>query len=251
MKIENSPLSNELQKSAQEQRSDYFESGVGTTLQKLHSFMRFVSRQDVAKHRAYVSLFEMTQGIVGSIAECGVYFGQGLMTYANLAAAFEPYNYQCKIIGFDTFEGDRSHSAADEQSQAVDRKVWTYEAKVFDDLLRAVAIYDLDRPLNHLEKVKLIKGDLCETAPDFIVAHPETLFRIIHLSVNLYLPTRTVLQHFYPKLSRGGVLAIHGLNYSAPGAQKALTEVVEQQYGERVELRTFGYYPNLVYAVRP
>ena len=108
-----------------------------------------------------------------------------------------------------------------------------------------------ENALNHLEKVRLVKGDLCETAPDFMTAHPETLFRIIHLSVNLYLPTRSVLQHFYPRLSRGGVLAIHGLNYSAPGAQKALTEVVEQQYGEKVELRTFEYYPNLVYAVRP
>ncbi len=250
MKIENSPLSSENQKSAQERRSDYFDSGVGTTLQKLHSFMRFVSRQDVAKHRAYVALFEMTRGIVGSIAECGVYFGQGLMTYANLAAAFEPYNYQCRIIGFDTFEGDRSHSEPDVNGNMVDRSVWNYEAKALDDLQRAITIYDLDRPLNHLQKVQLVKGDLCETAAAFMTAHPETLFRIIHLSVNLYLPTRSVLQHFYPKLSRGGILAIHGLNYSAPGAQRALSEVVEQQFGEKVDLRTFEYYPNLVYSVR-
>ena len=50
-------------------------------------------------------MIEMTQNNLGDIVEAGVYYGSGLMGWANILASLEPYNYQCKIIGFDTFKG--------------------------------------------------------------------------------------------------------------------------------------------------
>ena len=43
--------------------------------------------------------------IEGSIVECGVWNGAGLLSYAKLVEIFEPYSIKRKVIGFDTFEG--------------------------------------------------------------------------------------------------------------------------------------------------
>ncbi len=246
-KIEFSPLASEKQISTESDRAAYFEGCAGSSLDKIHSFMRFVRRQDFAKLLAYAELFKMTEGVVGNIADCGVYFGQGMMTYAHLCASLEPYNYQCKVIGFDTFEGDTALSEKDAGQEAVDRNQFKYQANVFDDITRSIEIFDGDRPLNHLKKIVLVKGDLGVTAKEYVEENPEALFRIIHLSVNLYEPTLAALLAFGPRLSRGGIVAVHGLNYSALGAQRALTEAADTLGWDGMQVRNFAYYPNICY----
>jgi len=247
-----SPLQTKLQASAEEKRAMYLEQGFGTSIDKNRSLMRFMSRQEFAKIHGYTKLFEMTSGVAGSIADCGVYYGQGLMTYANLSAALEPYNYQCKVYGFDTFEGNASYDDLDEKSSKdrwVDRQKYTCNASTYEDLMQCISIFDEDRPLKHLPKVELIKGNLVETAKSFISERPESLFRIIHLSVNLYKPTKAALESFFPRLSGGGLVAVHGLNNTS-GATKALLEILEAANVKHPRLQVMDFYPNLGYYVK-
>ena len=51
---------------------------------------------------------------MGNIIESGVYFGSGLMGWGLLLSTFEPYNYQCKVVGFDTFKGTQGVSKEDQ-----------------------------------------------------------------------------------------------------------------------------------------
>ena len=78
-----------------DKRVGYFESSVGSLHDKINSFTRFSSRQNIAKLIAQYKLIEMTKNNLGSIVEAGVYFGSGLMGWANILASLEPYNYQC------------------------------------------------------------------------------------------------------------------------------------------------------------
>ena len=71
----------------------YFESSVGSLHDKINSFTRFSSRQNIAKLIAQYKLIEMTKNNLGSIVEAGV-IGPGLMGWANILASLEPYNYQ-------------------------------------------------------------------------------------------------------------------------------------------------------------
>ena len=41
--------------------------------------------------------------IPGSILEFGIWMGASTITFENLRAVYEPYNYQRRIIAFDTF----------------------------------------------------------------------------------------------------------------------------------------------------
>ncbi|MDQ1245479.1 MAG: hypothetical protein QG567_1405 [Campylobacterota bacterium] len=240
-----SKLSTNLQVSAEEQRVEYFKNGIGSTSDKLNSFARFKSRQNFAKDLCYYELFKATQGILGSIVECGVYYGHGLMSYANISAALEPYNYQSKVIGFDTFSGACGESNKDKHNY-IELKDGDYKAESYSDLLRAIEIFNLDRPLNHLPKVELVQGDMLSTIPAYMQNNPQTIIRILNLTVNLYEPTKIALELLYPKIPKGGIVMINALNYVS-GATLALDEVVGIN---NIELKTFDFYPNITYFIK-
>ena len=67
------------------------------------------------------TLIEMSQNKLGDIIEAGIYYGSGLMGWANIIASLEPYNYQCKIIGFDTFTGSTGVTKFD-NNKSIDLK---------------------------------------------------------------------------------------------------------------------------------
>ncbi|NJL53861.1 class I SAM-dependent methyltransferase [bacterium] len=243
-----SPLQAQFQLDVELRRAQYLEQGAGTAVDKNRSLMRFMSRQELAKLYGYIKLFELTKGILGSIADCGVYFGQGLMAYANLSTALEPYNYPCRIYGFDTFEGSTSYDDMDFQG-SVDLREHNYHAPIYDDILKCIKIFDGDRPLNHIPKIELIKGDLVKTAPQFIADRPETIFRIIHLSVNLYKPTKVAIENFYPRLSRGGILAVNSVNYT-PSTTCALLDSLKGCGVSDPKVLSFDFNPNLSFHIK-
>src|SRR3989338_10344548 len=71
----------------------------------IDDFPKYASRQVISRFLAQHELFKMILDIKGSIVECGVFRGSGLMTWAKLSAIYEPTNYHREIIGFDTFSG--------------------------------------------------------------------------------------------------------------------------------------------------
>jgi len=240
-----SKLSNTNQLNKEQETLSYFNEGYGSTSDKLNSFARFKSRQVLAKDLCYYEMFKITQGIVGNIIECGVYFGNGIFNYANLSAALEPYNYQSKIIGFDTFEGAAGESEKDAKG-LIKLGDGDYESDSYEDLQRAIEIFDIDRPVNHISKIELIKGDIRQTAPNYLEENPQTIVRILQLTMNLYEPTKMALEQFYPKIPKGGIVMINALNYVS-GATQALDEVVGLQ---NINLKTFDFYPNIVYFIK-
>jgi len=168
------------------------------------------------------------------------------MNFANLSASLEPYNYQCKIVGFDTFEGAIGLSDNDKNNYSFERKNGEYYADSFEDLKQAIEIFDYDRALNHLDKVFLIKGDIRKTSVDYLQENPQTVIRILSLTMNFYEPTLIALESLYPKLSKGGIVICNGLNY-ASGATKALDEYLGIS---NLKLKTFDFYPNITYFVK-
>ena len=247
MKNQFSTLSSILQLNAEELRAKYLEDGYGTAMEKNRSLTRFITRQEFAKLIAYEEIFKKTSGVLGSIADCGVYLGGGLSTYANLSAALEPYNYQCKILGFDTFAGSSGHSDIDNLS-SIDFSEQKYIANNLADLKRFIELFDMDRPINQIEKIKLITGDLSVTSKKYINDNPEVIFRIIHLSVNLYQPTLLALENFLPRLNKGGILVVHAMNFST-SPTLATIEALAKFGIKAPRFKTFDYYPNISYWV--
>lgn len=245
VKIEQSPLSSSAQIDTEVERVAYFREAAGDDFAKLRSLSRFMSRQEFAKLRTYIDIVEKTKGIGGSIAECGVYFGGGFFNFANALAAFEPYNYPCKVVGFDTFQGNKSMSKRDLNRHHGD---FMYKAEVYEDIERAIGIFDSDRPLGHLSKLELVRGDLVETAPAYMDNNPGTMWRVISLSVNLFEPSVAAIEAFWPRLQSGGILVFHSLNYGL--GMSAIEAAFDRLQENPPSFQVHDYWPLSYFAVR-
>ena len=60
--------------------------------------------------------------------------------------------------------------------------------------------------------------------PDSASAVSEETFALVNIDADLYKPTKTGLEFFYPRLNPGGVLFVHDYNEKWPGVMKAVDE---------------------------
>jgi hypothetical protein len=227
-----------------------FETGIGDTADRLESFAKFITRQDFSLLLARYDIFRQVLPVKGSVVECGVYYGNGLMTWAHLSAALEPTNYNRRILGFDTFSGNCGSSEKDVPGRdSLEGRLpqAAYVVDSEDELQRCISIHDGNRFLSHIPKVELIRGDICQTVPRYVEENPQLLVSLLSLSVNLYEPTKTALRHLLPRMSRGSIIALHTLNEAFyPGVTRALLEELELRDHA---LQTIAYAPNLGYIV--
>ena len=228
----------------------HFEDSKMSLSAKLSSPGRFLSRQQFAKLICYVDVVRMTEGVTGSIVECGVYNGNGLMTFAKLIAALEPYNYNCQILGFDTFgKGNLGYSDTDSSFLATVRhsKAGGYiPSSDFGEIVECVDIFSEDRPLSHIPKILLTQGDIRETAQRYVEENDRGLIiRILSLSMNLYEPTKAALKVFLPRMPKGSVIMAFTLNSPLyPG----MTQVLIEEVGlKSYRITTPAFYPNVNY----
>jgi len=67
-----------------------FDNSKFSTVDKLRNFPKYVRRQDTARFLARYEIFKRQLNIKGSIIECGVHQGGGLLGWAHYAAALAP-----------------------------------------------------------------------------------------------------------------------------------------------------------------
>ena len=231
---------------------DYFNSSPGSSTEKLENFAKYVPRQNLARFLARYEIFKLIKDVQGSIVECGVLFGGGLLSFAKLSTILEPYNFQRRVIGFDTFTGFPGIDAADLQGKP-DRKSAHLKPQGFaagnahEDILRAVKLYDMSRYLNHFPKVDVVKGDFAETAPRYLMDYPHLVVSCLYLDFDIYQPTKLALEHFLPRMPKGAVLVFDELNEEAfPGETIAVMEMLELG---KLRVRRFDFEPRISYAV--
>ncbi len=230
----------------------YFNESPGSATEKIENFAKYVPRQNLARFLARYELFRLVQDVQGSIVECGVLFGGGLLSFAKLSTILEPYNFQRRVIGFDSFSGFPDIDAADlagksERKSAHLKKGGFAAESAYDDILAAVGIYDLSRYLNHFPKVEVVKGDFELTAPQYLKDHPHLVVSLLYLDFDIYRPTRLALELFLPRVPKGGVIVFDELNEEAfPGETIAVMEALQLS---TLRIRRFDFEPRMSYAV--
>jgi hypothetical protein len=224
----------------------YFLESKTTTEKKLDNFAKYCRRQTLTKFMVRHELFKMQADIKGSIVECGVHEGGGLMTWANLSAIIEPHNYSRKIIGFDTFSGFPSYNKKDLKKFSQKGK-FKENYNTYDDIKNSVKIFDSNRSLNHIEKVELVKGNAEKTIPLFLKRNKHFIASLIWLDFDIYKPTSVALKHFLPRVTKGSVIAFDELNNPMwPGETLA---AIENNILSLGKLKCFNYEPNISYIV--
>ncbi len=220
-----------------------FQEDPADLIEKIEAFPKFASRQSIAKFLTKYEIFKRILTVNGSIVECGVLHGAGLLAWAKLSSIFEPANHVRKVIGFDTFGGFPSVAGEDTQTGTFnDLKKGGLIGSNFDNVLEAVKVYDLNRPINHIQKVELVQGDLCDTAPAYLESNPHLVISLLYLDLDLYEPTKKALEVFLPRMPRGAIIAFDELNAKIfPGETMAVMEKIGLR-NLRVERFPFDSY---------
>lgn len=225
----------------------YFTQSIGSNVEKLQNFAKYVPTQYLRKFFSKYEIFKKILTIQGSIVECGVLFGGGLMTWAQLSAIFEPLNHQRKVIGFDTFCGYPSLSDEDRGGTSEFLKKGAYAVDSCEDLVECIRLFDMNRFLNHIPKLELVKGDARETIPQYIKENQHTVVSLLYLDFGLFEPSAVALRHFVPRIPKGGIIAFDELNAgNFPGETLA---VIQELGINKFRIERFPFDTYTSYAV--
>lgn len=217
-----------------------FTESKNTLETRLDEFPRYVRRQRVTRFLALYEIFKLILPVKGSIVECGVNNGFGTFSWLHFSSILEPNNIMRRIYGFDTFEGFTGISENDNSAGYIPKE-GDLKAPSYLELLELIKIHDENRFLGHMEKVRLIKGDIRETGPKFVEDNPHVMVSLLFLDFDLYEPTKVALETFVPRMPKGAIIAFDELdNPIFPGETKAALEFLQER---NIEIKRLEFDP--------
>lgn len=205
----------------------------------------YLTRQNLSRMLFIQEIYQHIVPVHGVIMEFGVRWGQNLSLLSNLRGIYEPFNYNRKIVGFDTFAGFPSVSEEDGTGVATGDYAVTDGYK--QRLENVLTYHQANAPIPHKRKFELVEGDASQSLPDYLARQPETVVALAYFDFDIYAPTKACLEALLPHCTRGTVLAFDELNCPEfPGETTALKEVLGlSKYG----LRRVPYSPLTSYLV--
>lgn len=194
----------------------------------------FIPRQSVTSMLTRIDLFRMIEKVNGSIVECGTHKCNSTFLFYHMSSILEPYNYNRKIIGFDTFKGIVKTTNKDNRKGKGKFSDSNYEL-----YKKLISIHDKNRAVSHISKTELIKGDATKTIPKYIKQNPQLIIALLYVDFSTYAPTKTALKYLLPLVPKGGVVCFDKLNCKDwKGESIAFKEILDLK---NIELKKFKY----------
>ena len=195
----------------------------------------------ISKILSHYEIYKMIKEVPGEIIECGVFKGVSYLRFAMFREIFgNPFSK--KIIGFDTFSKFPETTFQDD-TKARNKFISSAGS---DSISKEQLLKILDnKGLN--KHVDLIEGDITETVPSYVKANPELKISLLNLDTDIYEPTVTILEHLYPKITKGGILMLDDYG-THPGETKAVDEYFKNK---TVEIKKFSFAMTPCYIIKP
>jgi hypothetical protein len=191
----------------------------------LHNLGLFVGRQNLSRIFLMQELYRQIVPVMGIVVEFGVRWGQNLALFSALRGMYEPFNYNRRIVGFDTWEGFPSVDPKDGDKVGVgDYGVSDGYVGYLEELL---ALHEAESPIADKRKFELVVGDATRTFEDYLQRNPQTIVALAYFDFDVYAPTKRCLELLLPRVTRGSVVAFDELNCPEfPGETLAVLETV-------------------------
>jgi len=157
--------------------------------------------QRLGKLLAHYELYKRIIGLPGHVVELGVFKGASFVRWAGFRSLLESPHSR-KLIGFDIFGSfpQQPNERDEDYARRHDQNAGT-----------GISPQDLRAYLAHKGQdhdVELVGGNILETVPAYVQAHPELKISLLHIDVDVYQPALTALEHLYPCLVPGGLLVL-------------------------------------------
>lgn len=185
----------------------------------------FLTRQTLSRINFIQTLYQMIVPVHGVIMEFGVRWGQNMALFSNLRGIHEPFNYNRKLIGFDTFKG--FPSVANEDGSLVRVGDYSVSDNWKPQLENILDFHEKNAPISQKIKFELVEGDASKSLPAYLKKHPETVISLVYFDFDIYSPTKSCLEAILPHVTKGTVIAFDELNCPEfPGETIAVREVL-------------------------
>lgn len=190
----------------------------------IHHAPAFAGHINLGRFLALYEGYKMALPFAGHVAEAGIWKGTCTLFFAKLTRIFEPKSLTL-VHGFDWFRG--AHMEGDEVGLVQEG---AYSAPL-EWVSKLVSVQGLD------DVVRLHNLDLSQDLPAFFSKHPHLQFKLVLLDCGLYKVVRACIEHFWPRLTPGGLLILDNFNHeTSPGETTATRELLAGK-----PIRTFGF----------
>jgi len=181
----------------------------------------------IAKLLSHWELYKKASKLPGEIVECGVFKGVSLIRLATFRR-IESLAFGKKIIGFDTFgefpETNYENDKENRQSYIENAGKNSLSKKRLSKALENKGIG---------KNVKLVEGDIRKTVPKYLDKHPETRVSLLHVDVDIYEPSVTIMEHLFKRVVTNGIVIFDDYG-DFDGESKA----VEDHIGNKYEIKS-------------
>jgi hypothetical protein len=127
--------------------------------------------------------------------------------FTALRELYEPYNFNRRIYGFDTFSGFPATSAADGHGGDLHPGALAASPDYQRHLEDTLAVHESESFHAHIRRFGVLPGNVGETLPRFLEAHPDLIIAMAYFDLDLYEPTKVCLELIQPRLVGGSVIA--------------------------------------------
>lgn len=154
-------------------------------------------------------MLKQTSNAKGDIIECGVFKGISLIRTALIRDAL---HINKKIYGFDTFGRYPNANELDKNH----RDKFISEAGEYS--IQKEKLYSILKK-KQLNDIELVEGDILKTIDDY----KDIEISLLIIDVDLYEPTKHILEVFWDRITNGGILVLDDYN-TFPGETKAAND---------------------------
>jgi hypothetical protein len=248
MKIQTNTVSSENEQKNRLGLADLINSNPVPDNEKSFHTPLFLKRQELSKVLYFQHVYQQFLNTHGVIMEFGTRWGTNMVTLSNLRGIYEPFNYNRKIIGFDTFEGFKNTNTKDDGKHDIIKEgAFSVTENYTDYLDQLLSIHQNESPLSHIKKYEIVKGDAPVQLAKYLSENPQTIIAFAHFDFDIYKPTVDCLNIIKPHLVKGSIISFDELNDpNFPGETKAVNEA----FGlNNIELKRFSPCPMQSYFI--
>jgi len=194
----------------------------------------------ISKILAHYELYKMIREIPGAYVECGVLKGSSFARFAMFREILDNPHSK-KLIGFDTFDKFPETSFEDDKKP---REQQITSAGI--ESISKEQLYDVLKHKGIDKNVELVEGDIIKTVPKYVKDNPQLKISLLNLDTDIYEPAVTILENFYPRITKGGILILDDYE-TFPGEAKAVDDYFKDR---KIEIKKFSFCMTPCYIIK-
>lgn len=193
----------------------------------------------IGKFLNHLEIYKKILNLPGDILEFGVYKGTSFVRLISFRDLLE-HSSSRKIIGFDVF----GKFPADLVLESDKKFVENFENAGGYGISKT----ELENHLKNKQTTnyELIEGDIRITIQDFLEKNPSLKISLLHIDVDVYEPTRVILENLWDKVVKGGVLMLDDYG-TVEGETKAVDDFFKNK---SIQINKPPYYHIPSYIVK-